>query len=148
VQSEYWVFEGDMNVKTSHRVGIKITTTQGAGQACERVYAPRNSLSRAPKSRVECFVHGTENMAAVYCAWDADSGERFSFEMEGLEANIARRRNFDEQHRVDKLKAKCAGWETGKTLQYAPLRILWSSGTDLLANESVGQVRERPCMSK
>ena len=89
MQSEYWVFEGDMNVKTSHRVGIKITTTQGAGQACERVYAPRNSLSRAPRSRVECFVHGTENISAVYYALDADSGERFSFEMEGLEANIA-----------------------------------------------------------
>jgi len=48
------------------------------------------------------LVHGTENMAAVYCAWGADSGGQFSLEMEGLEANVAGGRGFDEQHRVDR----------------------------------------------
>ena len=35
-------------------------------------------------------------MAAIYCTWGADSGGRFSLELEGLEANIAGRRGFDE----------------------------------------------------
>jgi hypothetical protein len=55
------------------------------------------------------LVHGTENMAAVYCAWGADSGGQLSLEMEGFEANVAGGRGFDEQHRVDRWKGKCAG---------------------------------------
>ena len=93
------------------------------------------------------LVHGTENMATVYCAWGADCGGQFCLEMEGLEANVAGGRGFDEQHRVDRdrWKGKCAGVGA---LQHALLVLLWSSGTDRAASGLGSQARESSYIPK
>jgi hypothetical protein len=69
-----WGLRGNIDVEAPHSAGIIIITTQGAGQACERVEAGR-----------------TEYMTAIYCTWDANSGGRLSLELEVLEADIAGR---------------------------------------------------------
>jgi hypothetical protein len=73
-------------------------------------------------------------MTAIYCTRGADGGRSLSLELEVLETDVAGRRGFDKQHRIDRWKGKCAGVGTEGALDHTQLVLLWSSGSDRLAS--------------